>query len=178
MFDVEALAKQVLLSENFLPESYLASGSEEVKELRSLTPQEPTINFDFADEAQIIKYLAQNPQRKYRIGDVVQIVGVKEHILRYWEKEFKFQIRPQKNTGGQRLYALRDIENLFEIKKLLVKDKFSVEGAKNKLKMQSRYMQVPTVSQDVLIVLKEELEDLNREINDYLSKQPGSDQAL
>ena len=44
--------------------------------------------------------------------------------------------------------------------------------------MQSRYMQVPTVSQDVLVVLKEELEDLVTEINDYLGKQPGSGQAL
>jgi DNA-binding transcriptional MerR regulator len=178
MFDVEALAKQVLLTENFLPESYLASGSEEVKELRAIIPREQNINFEFSDTAQIMKFLSQNPQRKYRIGDVVQIVGVKEHILRYWEKEFKFQIRPQKNAGGQRLYSLRDIENVFEIKKLLVKDKFSVEGAKNKLKMQSRYMQVPTVSQDVLVVLKEELEDLVTEINDYLNKQPGSGQVL
>ncbi|MBP7090208.1 MAG: MerR family transcriptional regulator, partial [Syntrophorhabdaceae bacterium] len=39
----------------------------------------------------------------YRIKDVCSITGLKPHVLRYWEQEFK-DIRPVKSSRGQRLY--------------------------------------------------------------------------
>src|SRR5262245_1201351 len=65
----------------------------------------------------------------YRIGDVSEITGIKPHILRYWEAEFRV-LHPRKNDAGQRLYERRDVELVFEIKKLLYEQRYTISGAK------------------------------------------------
>ena len=69
----------------------------------------------------------------FKIGEVSKITGVKPYVLRYWESEFKI-IRPQKSYSKQRVYTKRDVELIMEIKDLLYKEKFTLEGAKKKLK--------------------------------------------
>ena len=69
----------------------------------------------------------------YKIGEVSKITGVKPHVLRYWESEFK-EIKPYKSRSLQRLYRKRDIELIFRIKKLLYEDLFTISGAKGKIK--------------------------------------------
>src|SRR6185437_13690818 len=69
----------------------------------------------------------------YRIGDVSEIVGVKPYVLRYWETEFTM-ISPQKSSTGQRVYRRSDVENLVLIKKLLYKERYSIEGARNRIR--------------------------------------------
>ena len=68
----------------------------------------------------------------YRIGDACKIVGVKPHILRYWETEFPF-LKPRKNKSGQRVYVKRDIEFLLRVRRLLYQDRYTIEGVKKKL---------------------------------------------
>ena len=68
----------------------------------------------------------------YRIGNVSEIVGVKPHVLRYWESEFS-QVRPIKNKRGQRLYRKKDIELLIYIKELLHTELYTIAGAKKRL---------------------------------------------
>ncbi len=69
----------------------------------------------------------------YRIGEVAQIVGVEAHVLRYWESEFR-SIRPQKSRSGQRVYSRRDVERLLRVKELLYTQRFTIAGARRKLK--------------------------------------------
>ncbi len=69
----------------------------------------------------------------FKIGEVAEIAGVEQHVLRYWEDEFDV-LKPNKNKSGQRLYQKKDIDQVLEIKQLLYKDKFTIAGAKNKLK--------------------------------------------
>ena len=69
----------------------------------------------------------------YKIGEVGKITGVKPHILRYWESEFR-EIRPYKTRSLQRLYRKKDIEIVLKIKKLLYEDLFTIPGAKRKIK--------------------------------------------
>lgn len=69
----------------------------------------------------------------FKIGEVAEIAGVEQHVLRYWEDEFDV-LKPNKNKSGQRLYQKKDIHQVLEIKQLLYKDKFTIAGAKNKLK--------------------------------------------
>jgi len=69
----------------------------------------------------------------YRIGDVAEIAGIKQHVLRYWEGEFS-EIAPDKSSSGQRVYTKRDVETVLLIKKLLYTDRYSIDGAKLKLK--------------------------------------------
>jgi DNA-binding transcriptional MerR regulator len=74
------------------------------------------------------------PDKAYfRIGEVARILGVKPYVLRYWESEFK-TIRPQKSRSQQRLYRRRDVELLLRIKKLLYEERFTIAGARRKLR--------------------------------------------
>ncbi len=69
----------------------------------------------------------------YRIGEVAQIVGVQPHVLRYWETEFR-SVRPQKSAKGQRIYSRRDVETLLKVKDLLYAHRFTIAGARRKLR--------------------------------------------
>jgi DNA-binding transcriptional MerR regulator len=74
------------------------------------------------------------PDRMYfRIGDVAEIAGVQPYVLRFWEKEFDF-LAPVKNAAGQRLYRKGDVESVLLIKRLLYMERYSIEGAKKRIK--------------------------------------------
>jgi DNA-binding transcriptional MerR regulator len=68
----------------------------------------------------------------YSITEVAQMTGVRPHVLRYWETEFK-ALRPKKNRAGNRIYRAGDIKIILLIKKLLYDDGFTIAGAKRKL---------------------------------------------
>ena len=69
----------------------------------------------------------------FRIGEVSDIVGVKPYVLRYWESEFP-DIKPSKSKSGQRLYKRRDVELLLRIKQLLYEERFTINGARKRLR--------------------------------------------
>jgi DNA-binding transcriptional MerR regulator len=69
----------------------------------------------------------------YSISEVKDITGIESHVLRYWETEFP-TFHPRKSRTGQRTYTKKDIEMIFEIRRLLYEEKFTIKGAKNKLK--------------------------------------------
>ncbi|HBO85209.1 MAG: hypothetical protein A2073_06835 [Deltaproteobacteria bacterium GWC2_42_11] len=76
----------------------------------------------------------QIPNKLYfRIGEVSRITRVKPYVLRYWESEFKI-IKPQKSMSNQRVYKRSDVEVILEIKRLLHKERYTLEGAKKKIK--------------------------------------------
>ena len=76
---------------------------------------------------------AQLEKLYYRIGEVSSIVGVEPHVLRYWESEFR-SVRPQKSARGQRIYSRRDVETLLKVKELLYSHRFTIAGARRKLR--------------------------------------------
>ncbi len=69
----------------------------------------------------------------FKIGEVSQIVGVKAHVLRYWETEFN-AVRPSKTRSNQRLFRRRDVEVLLQIKVLLYEEKYTIAGANRRLR--------------------------------------------
>ena len=69
----------------------------------------------------------------FKIGEVSRILGVKAHVLRYWETEFS-SLRPQKTRTNQRLYRRRDVEILVQIKQLLHDDGYTIAGANKRLR--------------------------------------------
>ncbi len=72
-------------------------------------------------------------KRYYRIGEVSRITDVKPYVLRYWESEFRW-MAPQKSRSKQRLYRQRDIDMILLIKKLLYEQRFTIAGARKKLR--------------------------------------------
>ena len=69
----------------------------------------------------------------YSISDVSQVTDVKQHVLRYLESEFP-ELKPTKNRAGNRTFKSRDVKIIFLIKRLLYQEKFTIDGAKNKLR--------------------------------------------
>ena len=69
----------------------------------------------------------------YRIGEVSRITGLKPHVLRYWESEFKV-IKPFKSGSLQRLYRRKDLDLILKIQKLLYEEGFTIAGAKKKIR--------------------------------------------
>ena len=86
-------------------------------------------------EQEMIEDIEQIPDRlAFKIGEVAFLTGVKSYILRYWESEFD-ALRPKKANNNRRIYTQKDVKTILLIKKLLYKDKYSIEGAKKVLKL-------------------------------------------
>ncbi len=68
----------------------------------------------------------------YSIGDVCDLTGLKPHVLRYWESQFEV-LHPTKNRAGNRVYRPKDIELILLVKHLLYEEKYTIEGARQRL---------------------------------------------
>jgi len=99
-------------------------------------------------------------KKYFRIGEVSRIIGVRPYVLRYWESEFP-QIRPHRADSKQRTYQKRDLEVIFEIKKLLYEEKLTIEGARRRLKAKRSEKQV-SVDQEFLREMRNELQEILR----------------
>ncbi len=69
----------------------------------------------------------------YRINEVAKLTGLKPYVLRYWESEFP-ELSPEKDASDQRRYRARDIDTVFAIRKLLYEDRYTIKGARRRLK--------------------------------------------
>ena len=74
----------------------------------------------------------------YSIGEVSEITGLKQYVLRYWESEFS-QLNPSKNSAGNRNYRKSDVDLILSIKDLLYERHFTIKGAKQYLKDKSSH---------------------------------------
>ena len=71
--------------------------------------------------------------RLYRsISEVSDLVGVKPHVLRYWETQFSM-LRPKKNRAGNRMYRPEEVRLLLRIKELLYDRRYTIAGARRTL---------------------------------------------
>ena len=110
--------------------------NEIIFETRDENRYAPSVNtpLDIGVDLDLAKDLQKIPDKMaFKIGEMADLVGVKAYVLRYWETEFP-QLRPEKSKHNQRVYTHRDVELVFLIKKLLYKDRFSIEGARSALK--------------------------------------------
>lgn len=73
----------------------------------------------------------------FRIGEVARLCSLPAYVLRFWESEFP-QLKPVKGSNGQRMYRQGDVEKLLRIKKLLYDQGFTIAGARQQLKEESK----------------------------------------
>ena len=85
----------------------------------------------------------------YSIGEVCDLSGLKPHVLRYWETQFDV-LNPTKNRAGNRVYRSRDVEVVLLVRKLLYDEKYTIEGANQKLIEMRREGELRARSHDVL----------------------------
>ena len=97
----------------------------------------------------------------FKIGEVARLVGVKPYVLRYWESEFS-ALRPGKTRSRHRLYRRKDVETLLEIRRLLYAERYTIAGAKRRLRNGTRTAGTAKTSTDgeKLAHVREELRDL------------------
>jgi len=73
----------------------------------------------------------------FRIGEVARICRLPAYVLRFWETEFPL-LKPGKSGTGQRMYRQRDVENVLRIKRLLYEQGFTIAGARQHLRDETR----------------------------------------
>lgn len=106
--------------------------------------------------------MAAIPDKLYfRIGEVSELTGLEAYVLRFWEKEFPM-LRPVKSSSGHRMYRRKDLELLLEIKRLLYQEGFTIEGARKKLRTETRQQKLafPGSQRQKLIEVRRELSEL------------------
>lgn len=101
----------------------------------------------------------------FKIGEVAEILEVKPYVLRYWETEFEI-LKPKKSKHNQRMYERKDVENLMLIKKLLYRDRFSIEGARSALKK----LRKDNVRVKQIKTLAEQMEEAKDRVYDLLDE--------
>ncbi len=67
------------------------------------------------------------------IGEVSIELGIKKHVLRFWELKFP-QLKPMKRGGGRRLYRPSDVELLRGIRDLLQDAGYTIKGVQRLLR--------------------------------------------
>lgn len=112
------------------------------------------------------------PDKPYfKIGEVARLCAVKPYVLRYWETEFR-SLRLQKTRSQQRLYRRRDVELLLKIRHLLYEERFTIEGARARLRELGHDegapppVPPPDIDLEMLKKLKQGLVELARMVED------------
>jgi DNA-binding transcriptional MerR regulator len=100
----------------------------------------------------------------YSMGEVCDLTSLKPHVLRYWETQFEI-LRPGKNRAGNRVYRPKDIELILLVKHLLYKQKYTIEGANQRLldmKSDGELVegQQEVLAPEFLTSMREEMEEL------------------
>lgn len=67
------------------------------------------------------------------ISEVASLLGVQQHVLRFWESKFS-QVKPMKRGGGRRYYRPEDVELLQRIHHLLYSEGYTIRGVQKLLK--------------------------------------------
>jgi DNA-binding transcriptional MerR regulator len=77
--------------------------------------------------------MAAEPVKEFfSMGDVCSLTDLKPHVLRYWESQFRF-LHPAKNRSGNRVYQRREIELIMLVRQLLYAEKYTIDGARQKI---------------------------------------------
>ena len=102
----------------------------------------------------------------FAIGDVCALTDLKPHVLRYWESQFRF-LNPAKNRSGNRVYQRREIELVMLVKHLLYAEKFTIDGARQRIEQYRRSGTLKTESRNALQL--ETIEDLKRDLAEVIA---------
>jgi DNA-binding transcriptional MerR regulator len=117
-----------------------------------------------------------NPvQQFFSIGEVCALTDLKPHVLRYWESQFRF-LNPAKNRSGNRVYKSREVEMIMLVKHLLYTEKFTIEGARQRL---DQYRRSGELKQAARAAMRwETVEEVRASLDDVLAVLEGREPAI
>ena len=120
----------------------------------------------------MLRAAAEPVQEFFSIGEVCDLTDLKPHVLRYWEGQFRF-LHPAKNRSGNRVYSRREVELILLVKHLLYSEKYTIEGARQKLDQQRRAGELRAAAREALAA--ETLEGLERDLSAILQLLRGTE---
>ncbi len=103
----------------------------------------------------------------FLIGEVARIVGVKPHVLRFWEQEFP-DLKPRKNRSQRRVYTKADIALILQIYDLLYRQKYTIPGAREQLRSGDLSVQNSTQNPRLSPELRADLQEIQKELEGIL----------
>jgi DNA-binding transcriptional MerR regulator len=109
---------------------------------------------------------AEPVQEFFSIGDVCDLTGLKPHMLRYWESQFRF-LNPAKNRSGNRVYQRREVDLIMLVKHLLYEEKYTIEGARQKVDEHRKGGDLKVVARGALTV--QALESLEADLRELVA---------
>lgn len=74
----------------------------------------------------------KDPGALRTIGEVADALGIRQHVLRYWEEQFP-TLKPLKRSGGRRYYRPEDVAMVQTIDRLVHLEGYTLKGAKGVL---------------------------------------------
>jgi DNA-binding transcriptional MerR regulator len=113
-------------------------------------------------------------QEFYSIGEVCELTDLKPHVLRYWESQFKF-LSPAKNRSGNRVYQRREVELIQLVKHLLYTEKYTIEGARQKVDEHRRKGEIRGVARAALEL--QTIAAVERELREILDVLEGGERG-
>ncbi|HEU4786089.1 MAG TPA: MerR family transcriptional regulator, partial [Gemmatimonadaceae bacterium] len=105
-------------------------------------------------------------QEFFSIGEVCELTGLKPHVLRYWESQFRF-LSPAKNRSGNRVYQRREVELINLVKHLLYDEKYTIEGARQKVDEHRKNGDLKAVARGALTL--QTLESFEADLRDLIT---------
>lgn len=79
----------------------------------------------------------KDPEALRTIGEVAKALGIRQHVLRYWEEQFPM-LKPLKRSGGRRYYRTEDVQLVETIDRLVHREGYTLKGAKQALQSGGR----------------------------------------
>ena len=113
-------------------------------------------------------------QEFFSIGDVCALTDLKPHVLRYWESQFRF-LNPAKNRSGNRVYQRREVELIMLVKHLLYTEKYTIDGARQRIEEQRRAGSLRAEARAALDV--QMIRDLERQLQGIVRVLDGTEAA-
>ena len=113
-------------------------------------------------------------QEFFSIGEVCTLTDLKPHVLRYWESQFRF-LNPAKNRSGNRVYQRREIELIMLVKHLLYTEKYTIDGARQKVDEHRKGGELRSASRSALDL--QALESLEHDLEQLIASLEREDVA-
>lgn len=119
--------------------------------------------------------MATEPVKEFfSMGDVCDLTDLKPHVLRYWESQFRF-LHPAKNRSGNRVYQRREIELIMLVRQLLYTEKYTIDGARQKIDEYKKNGELRSVARAALDM--QTIESLENDLRGISSILEGDESA-
>ncbi|MBA4304051.1 MAG: MerR family transcriptional regulator [Sphingobacteriaceae bacterium] len=107
----------------------------------------------------------------YSIGEVAELLGVSQSLIRFWETEFE-QLQPKKNRKGNRIYTPANIEQLRTIYHLVKERGYTLKGAREMLKSKAPVVDKQLAVRESLLKIRSFLTELKSDLDAGDSENP------